>query len=66
MALLALSAVIALTIVWELGEYAGDRLFDTSLRPNNRDSAEDILFGSAGGLVGIAFASVVASWRRGG
>jgi uncharacterized protein (DUF697 family) len=64
LAVLALSAVIALTIVWELGEYAGDRLFDTSLRPNNRDSAEDILFGSAGGLVGIAFASIVASWRR--
>jgi hypothetical protein len=64
-ALLALSVVIALTLVWELGEYAGDRLLDTTLIPNNRDSAEDILFGTAGGLVGITFAGVVAFWRRG-
>lgn len=64
-ALLALSAVIVLTLVWELGEYAGDRLFDTALIPNKADSAEDILFGTAGGLVGITFAGVVASWRRG-
>jgi hypothetical protein len=65
-ALLALSVVIFLTLVWELGEYAGDRVFDTALIPSNRDSAEDILFGTFGGLVGITFASVVASWRRGG
>ena len=65
-ALLALSVVIFLTLVWELGEYAGDRVFDTALIPSNRDSAEDILFGTLGGLVGITFASVVASWRRGG
>ena len=65
-ALLALSAVIALTVVWELGEYAGDLLLGTSLRPSMGDSAEDILLGSAGGLVGITFASVLASLRRGG
>jgi hypothetical protein len=65
-ALLALSVVIVLTLVWELGEYAGDRLFDTSLIPSKRDSAEDILMGTAGGLVGITFAGVVAFWRRGG
>jgi hypothetical protein len=64
--LLALSVVIVLTLVWELGEYAGDRLFDTALVPNKRDSAEDILFGTAGGLVGITFASVAALWRRSG
>lgn len=64
MALLALSAVLALTFVWELGEYAGDRLFDTALIPSKRDSAEDILFGMAGGLVGITAAGV-AFWRRG-
>jgi hypothetical protein len=58
-ALLALSAVIGLTFVWELGEYVGDRLFDTALIPSERDSAEDILFGTAGGLVGITFAGVV-------
>jgi hypothetical protein len=63
-ALLALSVVIVLTLVWELGEYAGDRLFGTALNPSRRNSAEDILFGTAGGLVGITFATVVASWRR--
>jgi hypothetical protein len=65
-ALLALSAVIALTLVWELGEYAGDRLLDTTLRPSKRDSAEDILFGTAGGLVGITFGGIVSLWRRPG
>jgi hypothetical protein len=64
-ALLALSAVLVLTFVWELGEYAGDRLFDTALIPSKRDSAEDIIFGTAGGLVGITAAGVVAFWRRG-
>ncbi len=58
--------MLVLALVWELGEYAGDRLFDTALIPNKRDSAEDILFGTAGGLVGITFASVAACRRRGG
>jgi hypothetical protein len=64
-ALVALSGVIVLTLVWELGEFAGDRLLDTSLIPNMADSAEDILLGTAGGLVGVTFAGVVALWRRG-
>jgi hypothetical protein len=71
-AVLALLAVILLTLVWELGEYVGDRLFDTALIPSQRDSAEDILFGTFGGLVGIAFGGLVArlspasrcAWRR--
>lgn len=62
-ALLALSVVIMLTLVWELGEYAGDRLLDTALIPSKRNSAEDILFGTAGGLIGITFARVVAFLR---
>jgi hypothetical protein len=65
-ALLALSVVIVLTLVWEVGEYVGDRLFDTALQPRTRDSAEDILFGIFGGLVGITFGGAVALWRRGG
>jgi hypothetical protein len=65
-ALLALSAVIALAVVWELGEYVGDRLLDTSLQPSKRDSAEDILLGTAGGLAGITFGTLVALWRRTG
>jgi hypothetical protein len=66
MALLAVSAVVALAVVWELGEWLADRLFDTALRPKKRDSVEDILFGVAGGVLGVAIASVVATWRRGG
>jgi hypothetical protein len=64
-ALLALLVVIFLTVIWEFGEYAGDRLFDTGLIPRKRDSAEDILFGTAGGVVGITFAAVVAFSRQG-
>jgi hypothetical protein len=63
-ALLALSVVIVLALSWELGEYVGDRLFETALIPRKRDSAEDIFFGTAGGLVGITFAGVLAFWRR--
>jgi hypothetical protein len=62
-AILALLVVVCLTVIWELGEYAGDRLFDTALVPRKRDSAEDILFGTLGGAVGILFAAVVASLR---
>jgi hypothetical protein len=65
-ALLALSGVIVLTLVWEIGEYAGDLLLDTSLDPSVRDSAEDIGFGTAGGVVGIGLGVVVAAWRRRG
>jgi hypothetical protein len=65
-ALLALSAVVVLTLVWELGEYAGDLLFDTALQPSKGDSAEDILFGTAGGLLGITLGGVIAFRRRGG
>ena len=64
MALAALTVVIVLTLVWELGEYLGDRLFDTALEPGWRDSAIDILFGTAGGIVGIAFAGLAVSLRR--
>ena len=63
-ALLALSTVIALTLAWELGEYMGDRLLGTALQPNMRDSTEDVVFGTFGGLVGISFAGAVAFWRR--
>ena len=62
-ALLALSLVIALTLVWELGEFAGDRLLGTALIPSKRNSAEDIFFGTLGGVVGIAFAGAVAFLR---
>ena len=64
--LLALSGVIVLTFVWEIGEYAGDLLLDTSLDPRVRDSVEDIGFGTAGGLVGIGLGVVVAVWPRRG
>jgi hypothetical protein len=46
-----------------LGEDVGDRLFDTALIPRKRDAAEDIFFGTAGGLIGITIAGVVAFLR---
>jgi hypothetical protein len=62
--LVAIAAVIALTLVWELGEYVGDRLLDTALQPSLRDSEEDIFFGTAGGLLGIALGALVALRAR--
>jgi len=64
MALAALSVVIVLTAAWELGEFVGDRLFGTSLEPSWGDSAKDIAFGTAGGMVGIALASLPVLSRR--
>jgi hypothetical protein len=63
MALAALTVVIVLTVVWELGEYVGDRLFDTALEPGWRDSAADIFFGTVGGALGIGFASLALYLR---
>jgi hypothetical protein len=62
-ALVALTGVIALTLTWELGEYVGDRLLGSSLQPSVGDSLEDILVGTAGGLVGMTLASI-AAWSR--
>ena len=61
---LALLGVFFLTVLWELGEYVGDRMLDTTLIPSKRNSAEDIFIGVFGGAVGITFASVVAFLRR--
>jgi hypothetical protein len=63
-ALVALTVVIVLTLVWELGEYVGDRLFDTAVDPGWRDSAIDIFFGTAGGIIGIAVGGLAVSLRR--
>jgi hypothetical protein len=59
-ALLAITAVFAVTILWELGELIGDRLFTTELIPSRRDSAEDILFGTLGGVVTVGLAWLLA------
>ena len=64
MTVLALRGVFFLTVLWELGEYVGDRMLDTTLIPSKRNSAEDIFIGVFGGAVGITFASVVAFLRR--
>lgn len=57
----ALAAVAALTVGWEICEYLGDRVLETALIPNRRDSAEDVLFGCFGGGVGIFFAALLPS-----
>jgi hypothetical protein len=63
-ALAALIAVFALTILWELGEYMGDRILDTALIPNARDSARDIFFGTLGGAAAIGLARLLPERRR--
>ncbi len=63
-ALVALAGVCTLTVVWELGEYLGDRTFETSLVPNRRDSAVDIFFGSLGGAIGIGVAWLLLPRRQ--
>jgi hypothetical protein len=57
----AMLAVVALTIGWEVAEWAGDRVLDTALVPNRADSALDILFGCLGGLAGVGVAGLISS-----
>ena len=52
--LAALLTVAALTLAWEAAEYLGDRVLDTALVPNKRDSALDIVFGVVAGSGAIA------------
>jgi len=61
----AVVVVLGLTITWEIGEYLGDRVLDTALIPNKRDSAVDILFGTMGGACGVMLAGLVPArfWR---
>ena len=63
-ALTALVAVFALTILWELGEYVGDRVLDTALIPDGRDSARDIFFGTLGGTTAIGVARLLPERKR--
>jgi hypothetical protein len=55
----AIAAVFGLTILWELGEYLGDRAFETGLVPNKRDSAVDIVFGTFGGCAATVLAAMI-------
>ncbi len=58
--LIALAAVFSVTILWELGEYLGDRAVGTALQPNKTDSSLDIFFGSVGGATTVALAWLLA------
>lgn len=60
----ALAAVLSLTVLWELGEYVGDRILTTGLIPNKTDSALDIFFGSLGGAATVALAYLTTSNAR--
>jgi hypothetical protein len=62
----ALMGVLALTVMWELGEYLGDRVLDTALIPDKRDSAFDIFFGAFGGAGAIFLTWMIAPRRQGG
>lgn len=65
-ALAALAGVFGLTVLWELGEYLGDRALGTALIPSLRDSAVDIAFGTVGGAGAVAIAGLLAPARRPG
>ena len=54
--IVALAVVLGITVLWELGEYVGDRVLTTSLQPNKTDSALDIFFGAFGGATTVALA----------
>jgi hypothetical protein len=62
-AAVALAGVIGVTVLWELGEYVGDRVLDTALIPSKRDSAEDIFFGVLGGTAAVGLAWLLAPRR---
>lgn len=61
--IIALAGVFALTVLWELGEYVGDRVLGTALIPSWRDSAVDIVLGTFGGAVGVGFAWLLLPQR---
>jgi hypothetical protein len=58
--MLALIAVFGVTVLWEAGEFLGDRLLTTSLQANKTDSALDIFFGTFGGATTVALAWLLA------
>jgi hypothetical protein len=62
--IVALAAVGSLTVVWELGEWLGDRALDTALIPSKRDSAFDVFFGFLGGAGAIALIGLLMPHPR--
>jgi hypothetical protein len=60
----AIAGVIALTILWEVGEYFGDLVLTTALDPNRVDSAVDIFYGTLGGFVALALAAILPARGR--
>lgn len=56
----AIVAVVALTLLWEIGELVGDTVLGTALRPDASDSALDIVLGSIGGAFSVGVAVLFA------
>jgi hypothetical protein len=57
----ALFVVATLAFAWELAEYLGDHVLDTSLAPNRRDSTLDIVWGLAAGAATIGLVRAFGS-----
>jgi hypothetical protein len=57
---IALLAVFAVTLLWEVGEFAGDRILTTSLQASKTDSVLDVFFGTFGGAATVALAWLLA------
>jgi hypothetical protein len=60
----ALAAAFGVTLLWEIGELAGDRVLDTALVPNPLDSVADVFFGTAGATAAIFTAWLLAPRPR--
>ncbi len=58
--LVAIAAVFAVTVLWEIGEALGDAILTTGLDPNSIDSTFDIAFGTIGGAATVALAWLFA------
>jgi len=59
--MLALVAVFSVTLLWEVGEFAGDRILTTSLQADKSDSVLDVLVGTFSGAITVALAWLLAS-----
>lgn len=62
--LFALAGVLGVTVLWEIGEFTGDRLLSTGLQPDKSDSALDIVLGTIGGAATVALAWLLAPRRE--
>ncbi len=57
----ALVVALAVAAIWEVAEFAADRVLGTSMQHDGRETVRDFAYGAAGALLVIVVALVVAS-----